>query len=285
MMRKGWWLFGLVGAVWTALVFATAAVITYVMPRKYESVALVEVHPSLRLDGKPPENAFSIQDEIRRMGGAEVAMEVVDELDLSDRWRLDENEAAEVVSKLVSLTSPKGTNQVRVVVRHSDREDAKMIAAAVIAAYGKLRREVEFEPVERRMLSLSKVLQEQEKRVEELRMVVVTFGRVYGYRSDHPSFVKASEEYKSEKKKLDQGKRQMLSDSILRNMNSRPLVVIGEPVLAAAPVSPNVCRNLALGAAAGLVTSLIPAFLLTWLVYGRKRSTPVAPADHGYSRS
>ena len=96
-MRKGWWLFGLICVIWTALVFATAAVITYVMPRKYESVAMVEFRPS----GADPAKAPAIDGEMLKMRSRPHLLEVARNLELENRWNLPAEKAADLVFSML----------------------------------------------------------------------------------------------------------------------------------------------------------------------------------------
>ncbi|MCP5546693.1 MAG: hypothetical protein H7A50_04905 [Akkermansiaceae bacterium] len=179
----------------------------------------------------------------------------------------------------------EGTNLVRVKARFTDREDAKNIAEEVVRVYGEWRKRDELLQNERMTEELRNAVLKQRDRVEERRKLVFVILRQNQANEDHPDVNEAREDLDGEEEIYKELRMKEFGLTMERQAYIDPVVLIEHPELAAAPVSPNVRRNLTLGAAAGLVTSPVPAFLLTWLVYGRKRQAPVAPADHGYSRS
>ena len=281
MMRKGWWLFGLICVIWTALVFATAAVITYVMPRKYESVALVQFRPS----GADPAKAPAIDGEMLKMRSRPHLLEVARNLELENRWNLPAEKAADLVFSMLVLEKVEGTNLVRVKARFTDREDAKNIAEEVVRVYGEWRKRDELLQNERLSKEHEKAVREQQLRLETRRMESNLNLENDQQRLRFQGAAEARRALEPEEEIYKELRMKEYSLAMERHAYVDPVVMIDQPVVAAAPVSPNVQLNLALGAAAGLVTSLVPAFLLTWLVYGRKRETPVVPVDQGYSRS
>ena len=84
------------------LIFMTAAVITYVLPKKYESVAVVQVLPTtpeidpfggqlgqMNAGSGMTRQFFATEFEV--IVAEQTLKEVVDRLDLTTRWSLDED--------------------------------------------------------------------------------------------------------------------------------------------------------------------------------------------------
>lgn len=79
------------------LIFMTAAVITYVLPKKYESVVVLQVNPSVQeIDplggalGRPLTGSYSTRafmlNEFEIIKSEQTLTRVLDRLDLSSRW-------------------------------------------------------------------------------------------------------------------------------------------------------------------------------------------------------
>ena len=64
MLKRWWWVFLVMVPVGPVLGLLTAAVVTYVTPRKYESRAVIEVKPQMvYLDGVAPGLLISMDSE------------------------------------------------------------------------------------------------------------------------------------------------------------------------------------------------------------------------------
>jgi uncharacterized protein involved in exopolysaccharide biosynthesis len=98
-----------------ALVFMTASVITYVMPAKYESTAVIQVKPRGRsiepLDGVGASRAqmmtpqfFGTEFEIIRSRNS--LIRVVDKLDLVNKWETSNEGTLETLKNIVNPLFP-----------------------------------------------------------------------------------------------------------------------------------------------------------------------------------
>ena len=110
-----------------------AAAVTYMMPKIYESSAVIEVKPLARMgvenEGGSVSSNFHIT-EFERIKSRNSLMRVVDSLDLPNRWGMDRES---IVGELESIVTVESLINIR--VRHTNREDARDIAAEVVLAY------------------------------------------------------------------------------------------------------------------------------------------------------
>lgn len=128
------------------LVVLTAAVITYVMPKMYESKVLVQINPygqkseALRVGGGGGLMTRQFfQTEFAIIKSEETLRKVNDQLKLSRRWGMSEKDTLGVLSAVVNTRQEMGTDLIEISVRHGKREDVKLIAEQVAKSYGQRR--------------------------------------------------------------------------------------------------------------------------------------------------
>ncbi|MGC4016682.1 MAG: polysaccharide biosynthesis tyrosine autokinase [Luteolibacter sp.] len=172
------------------LVFMTAAVITYVMPKKYESTAVVEVKPpsaGLTILGR--ENTelsagvitpqfFATQFEIIK--SRNVFSRVSDKLELPSRWNFDKESVLLMLKAIVDAQNKRSTDLIEIKVRHTNKEDARDIADEVAKAYYDYRNADEKAQAAAQLKELATLVQEQEDKVEEKRKVLTNIVRTKG---------------------------------------------------------------------------------------------------------
>lgn len=138
MFKRYWWmLFAMmpVGMLGSLLV---AAVITYVTPKEFESYVTIEVKPVMR------EGAFfgktGRQDgmtemffatEFEKIKSRNSLSKVIDALELTNKWGLDKQSALQVLKKAVQTENVQDSGLIRLTVRHTNKVDARDIAAEV----------------------------------------------------------------------------------------------------------------------------------------------------------
>jgi polysaccharide biosynthesis transport protein len=128
------------------LVFMTAAVITYVMPKKYESQAVIEVKP--RIAGMSPLGAQMTESsgagrmtaqffgtEFEKIKNRNSLAKVVENLQLVNRWNVDKETALGILKGIVNTQNMRGTDLITIRVRHTNNVDARDIAEEVSRAY------------------------------------------------------------------------------------------------------------------------------------------------------
>jgi capsular exopolysaccharide synthesis family protein len=173
------------------LVFMTAAVITYVMPKKYESSATIEVKPksvgqspfeggNSPSYGASPMTAQFFGTEFEKIKSSNSLAKVVEKLELVNKWSVDKETAIRILKGIVSTQNIRGTDLISITVRHTDKEDARNVTAEVARAYKAYRTEIESRDSEKGLLELNKAVRDQEDKVEERRKVLATIVRTKG---------------------------------------------------------------------------------------------------------
>ena len=173
------------------LVFMTAAVITYVMPKKYESEATIEVKP--RMAGMSPFGAQNSEvsgasrmtaqffgTEFEKIKSRNSLEKVVENLELVNRWSVDKETAYRILTGIVNTQNIRGTDLISIRVRHPNKVDARDVTEEVALAYKEYRTELEGRNAERMLHELNRAVRNQEDKVEERRKVLATIVRTKG---------------------------------------------------------------------------------------------------------
>lgn len=173
------------------LVFMTAAVITYVMPKKFESEATFEIKPrtpglavlganNTELSGARSMTPQFFGTEFEIIKSRNCLEKVVESLNLQQRWSVDKETALAILKGIVNTQNIRGTDLISIRVRHTSKEDARDIAEEVAKAYKSYREGLERRDEESQLLKLRKAVQAQEDKVEERRKVLSTIVRTKG---------------------------------------------------------------------------------------------------------
>ncbi|MEX1048482.1 MAG: polysaccharide biosynthesis tyrosine autokinase [Akkermansiaceae bacterium] len=173
------------------LVFMTAAVVTYVMPKKYESAATIEVKP--RSGGMSPLSGMTgdagaamrmtpqfFGTEFEKIKSSNSLSKVVEKLGLVSKWGVDKETAIRILKGIVNTQNIRGTDLISIRVRHTDREDARNVTEEVARAYKAYRSEIENRDIDKQLYELKKAVRNQEDKVEERRKVLATIVRTKG---------------------------------------------------------------------------------------------------------
>ncbi|RYD84673.1 MAG: polysaccharide biosynthesis tyrosine autokinase, partial [Verrucomicrobiaceae bacterium] len=171
------------------LVFMTAAVITYVMPKKFESEATIEVKP--RSAGISPlgpgfsdnQNLMTPQffgTEFEKIKSYNSLSKVVAKLELMSKWGVDKDTAIKILKGIVQTQNLRGTDLIQIRVRHTSKEDARNVTDEVAKAYRDYRLEIENRDADKALYELNKAVRDQEDKVEERRKVLATIVRTKG---------------------------------------------------------------------------------------------------------
>jgi succinoglycan biosynthesis transport protein ExoP len=171
------------------LVFMTAAVITYVMPKKYQSSATIEVKPRApemspfeggSSYGSTPMTPQFFGTEFEKIKSAKSLEKVVKSLELTTKWGVDADTAVQILKGIVNTQNIRGTDLISITVRHTDKEDARNVTAEVARAYKEYRTEIENHDADRGLKELNKAVQDQEDKVEERRKLLAIIVRTKG---------------------------------------------------------------------------------------------------------
>ena len=174
------------------LIFMTAAVITYVLPKKYESKAVVQVHPAvIELDplagaagtpftGSLPSKSY-ILNEFSVIVQEQTLKRVVERLDLSSRWNgMDPDVIVGQLKSMVKTDQIRGTDLIEIRVRHGKPLDARDIAQAVSEAYKERRESEERSRANLALEALETEVRTQEDIVEDKRKLFHTIVKAVG---------------------------------------------------------------------------------------------------------
>lgn len=169
------------------LVFMTASVITYVMPKKYESYATIEVKPrertiealpgaGMRASGATMTPQF-FGTEFEKIKSRNSLTRVIDSLNLVNQWGMDRETILQILKNIVDTQNIRGTDLISITVRHTNKEDARDITAEVAHAYKEYRTDLESKSLEIGINELRKAVREQEDKVEDRRKILTTISR------------------------------------------------------------------------------------------------------------
>lgn len=168
------------------LVFMTASVITYVMPKRYESFATIEVKPRERtidpLGGMMNSNGPTMTPqffgtEFEKIKSRNSLNRVIDNLDLTSKWSTDHETVLDILKGIVGTQNIRGTDLIQITVRHTSKEDAKDITDEVARSYREYRDELEGKTHYKGVNEIRKAVRLQEDKVEERRKVLTTISR------------------------------------------------------------------------------------------------------------
>ena len=171
------------------LVFLAAAVITYVMPKKYESRAKLqllfsvnEMNPFDRSGMAPgtPRSMRFFQTEFKKITSEKNLEKVCDVLDLSARWNKPRKEVVKTLQGIVTADVERDADIIEIRVRYKNAADARDIAAAVAEQYQELRKEREINRAKAALDALEGELTQQIDLTAEKKKALDTMMQVMG---------------------------------------------------------------------------------------------------------
>lgn len=127
MIRRWWWLFLVMIPLGLALGLAAGVVLTYIIPKKYEARAIIEVKPPAGVRTGPQFFATEFEKTTSRA----VLMKVSDRLELQSRWMQRQDQVMVVLQGLVAVENIRGTDLIVIRVRHTNPEETAEIANMV----------------------------------------------------------------------------------------------------------------------------------------------------------
>ncbi|MEM1086016.1 MAG: polysaccharide biosynthesis tyrosine autokinase [Verrucomicrobiota bacterium] len=171
------------------LVFMTALVITYVMPKKYESRTVLQVRPTT-----PPVEVFQgvvthnrasqtptfFPTEFEVIRAQKTLDIVIDDLELMNRWGMDRESVRKKLAGIIDAQNIRGTDLIEIRVRTSSAQDARMVAERVSEAYRSRRTTLERQRTETALAELRDAVQNQEDVVEDKRKTLTNIIRQQG---------------------------------------------------------------------------------------------------------
>jgi len=139
MFKRFWWVFLVMAVAMPILGLMISSVITYVMPKKFESTAIVYYHPIAEKTQDTNEAAAiqglddsDVKSCIEALGSDEVLLEVADNLELTNKWGYGRMEILHQLRNLIQTVRLRDSYMVQVRVRHTNKEDARDIVAELL---------------------------------------------------------------------------------------------------------------------------------------------------------
>jgi capsular polysaccharide biosynthesis protein len=277
--RTGWILLG-AAFVGPFFGFVVACAVTYVMPKKYESQATIEVKSLSESSAPEVITPQFFGTEFEKIKSHDSLAKVVDRLELVNKWAVDQETAIRILKGIVSAQNIRGTDLISIRVRHTDKEDARDITAEVARAYGEYRSCIWRAENGSRLSALNQALQDQVDKVEKRRKTMaelvnsknflppeadgITDGnkRTLG----EQDYVDAKHDFETDQTLLQQIKLKQVEAGVQSKMHQDSVIVHEDPQIAESPVSPNVPVNLGLGATLGFILSPLMALPLILLL-------------------
>ena len=284
MFKRYWWMLLVMAPVGMMAGLMLTAVVTYVMPKKYESFATIEIKPRQRAIDDPAPPTLSIGTELSIIKSRNLLSKVIDSLDLLNRWVVERETALKILSEIVEADSIGGTDLVDIRVRHTNKEDARDIAAEVASSYKEYRDEMHSQSNEKGINAIRKAFRQQEDKVEERRKILNSRGGPFlldgSNLPDSLDVADAKRDFDAELALLEQLKLNLVREEIIQSLPDETVVVHDDPVIADSPISPNVVLNLVAGAGGGLLLSPFLALPLMWWM--NRRSLRAIPSAGGF---
>ncbi|MDB4809394.1 polysaccharide biosynthesis tyrosine autokinase [bacterium] len=172
------------------LVFMTAAVITSIMPEKYESTSVVQVHPStIAIAPFGPDGGVNLgaqmtaqymQNEFETIIAPETLVLAARKAKLETLWAMSMDEVIINLKNMVETVPRRGTDFIEIKVRHSKASDAKAVAVAVAEAYIERRKSTEEERALKALDALDNELIAQSDLVQDHRKELTVLIQQYG---------------------------------------------------------------------------------------------------------
>lgn len=260
MFKRFWWLFLVMVPIGALAGFLVAAVVTYVMPKKYESECVIEVRPSLAaLAESLPDGDWLLHTPGREsIKGDKVIERVVTRLELANRWAVDSESAAATLRGLLKVQPVHGTDLVSIRVRHTNKAETKEMVEALVAAYSQLRSEAVNANRSAVVAKLKSVIATEEAKAAKLREELQSYVGGLGKGGRDIAMVKA--DLDAAQTGLEKLKLKLVAEEAAAERGEESILIHEAAVVPQIPVSPNVALNLGLGSALGLLLS--PLFAL-----------------------
>lgn len=244
-----------------------AAVITYLMPTRYESFAVIEIQ---HLPARP----VDFSTEMGKLTSPAILGRASERLDLTTRWGTDSRTSIARLRDSLHIEQIRESDLLRIRARHAHREDARDIALAVVQAYQAHRTEILDAEKAKRLEELRAAIAEQEQKVVELRAQKMTEGDAFPHAGGEPtSELAARHDLETDvlmKMKVDVA---TLDHSSHGFIDPSLILVHDAPLIAEAPYSPKVGLNFTLGAGSGLLLGFPMALAIMVILQRRSRGS------------
>jgi len=250
--------------------FLVAAVVTYAMPKVYESAAVIEVRPLSYESSFPwvPEGETPkwLSDEIVKMKSRESLDRVIDRLGLEGRWNMKRVDLQRELEESIMIVSIRSSDLVSIRIRHTDKVAASDIAMMVAQIYTEYRNELQHRQTQQSLEDLKNAIKDQEKLMEErihvLDMLDKKKQNIHDggpvpllHLSDSQEYLDAKREKESAEDLLMEMKLWQIKENISSKISQDCVPMHQEAMIGENPVSPNTILNLVIGVILGFLLS------------------------------
>lgn len=285
VLKRRWWAF-LLGAIMAAPIgLMIAAVATYTMPREYLGRVRLQIQPvstdyeAFREDStRAMLTPAYIQTQFQIITSEETLYEVVEELQLVQRWEVQtKSEAYNQLLEKIELKELRGTDLIDIAVYHTDPQEAADLANVIARTYKEQWQESNSQRIANAMERLRSQESLQEQEVEEARRQVANLEEELDLLRDNKDGEPSKElltQYKAAKRNYKESAIILLdiNQALLRTKEalSKEGIVIHEMAEPGEmPVRPKTTLMLLVGSAAGLIFLSIPAGIVSMYVFHR----------------
>ena len=171
------------------LVFMTAAVITYILPKEYLGKVTLQINRELHDmkifhgQSQPGRGMYIpptfIETEFKVITSKNTLYQVIDSLKLDERWAITRPQAFSKLYANVDTKEERGTDLITIEYFDTEAQVSANIANAVAAAYQNRRMSLERERSNNALDTLQKQLSDQSDKVEEARLRMLDLAERY----------------------------------------------------------------------------------------------------------
>lgn len=168
----------------------TAAVITYVMPKKYEATTVIQINPlgnkNQALGGAHSQSALMTRQffgtQFKIIESEENLKRAAQRCQLPEKMGVSLDDAAKLLRLGLETRQERGTDMIEISLRmvKDNREYVKPLTEAIAVAYSELRSNQEIKRREHTRYELEKKIQKQEDVVEDYRNRLLQFSTETG---------------------------------------------------------------------------------------------------------
>lgn len=242
--------------------YLLAAVVTYLMPKHYESTGVIEIVAK--------STPVEIPAEAQKLTNDKHLELVSHNLDLPMRWGVDHQSSVETLRESVTARPIPDTGLIRIRVRHTHREDARDIVNATIHAYRSIREGYDLEAIKRTLNELEMEIIQQDQVVYALREERMR----QNANRPNTSLARPTEldsRYEEESLRLTiMSSRARAHPYPALTESQGGVLVHEEPDFSDSPVSPNIQLNLIIGVITGLLLGFPLALLIMAIFHSRR---------------
>lgn len=294
MFKRFWWVFLVMLPVGAMAGFLVAAVVTYVMPKKYESETIIEVRPvaaekaSLQNDleisrsGDDRETPVYMRTAAEEIKSSALLGKAVEKLELINKWGVNRETAIRILKESVNTQIFRSSDLMSIRVRHTDREAARDIAAEMARAYKEYRKEIAEHESDLRLKALNREIGNLEDLAAEYQKIFTVWSKAkwaQGIETRSPDepieddrvddgvterftaremvdiYWETRNKEADNQSLLTQVKKWRIEETKSDKLWHETIIIHEEPQVPQVPVSPKVTLNLILGAVGGFLLS------------------------------